>query len=48
MENGDLKVLSVFNVQYDMIVEARRPDIIFVEWKAREAKIIDIAIRGVA
>ena len=31
MENGDLKVLLDFNVQYDMIVEARSPDIIFVD-----------------
>ena len=29
-----------------MIVEARRPDIIFVDKKAREAKIMDIAIPG--
>ena len=31
MENMDFKVLQDFNVQYDMIVEARRPEIIFVD-----------------
>ena len=40
------KVLWDFNVQHDRIVEARRPDIIFVDKQASEAKIIDIAIPG--
>lgn len=30
--------------QYDRVVEVRRPDIIFLDKQAREAKIIDIAI----
>ena len=32
------------NVQCDGMVEARRPDIIFVDNQAKEAKIKDVAI----
>ena len=46
VENEGFKVLWDFNVQCDRMVEARRPDIIFVDKQAREAKIIDIAIPG--
>ena len=35
-----------FNVQSDRMVEARRPDIIFVDKQAKEAKIIDITLSG--
>ena len=46
VENTDFKVLWDFNVQCDRMVEARRPDIIFVDEQAKEAKIIDVAIPG--
>jgi len=46
VENTGFKVLWDFNVQCDMVVEARRLDIIFVDKQAKEAKIIDIAIPG--
>ena len=46
VENEGFKVLWDFNILCDRMVEARRPDIIFVDKKAREAKIIDIAIPG--
>ena len=46
VENEGFKVLWDLNVQCDRMVEARRPDIIFVDKQAREAKIIDIAIPG--
>ena len=46
VENTGFKVLWDFNVQCDRMVEARRPDIIFVDKQAKEAKIIDITIPG--
>ena len=46
VENEGLEVLWDFNVQSDRIVEARRPDIIFVDKRANEAKMIDIVIPG--
>ena len=46
VENTGIKVLWNFNVQSDRMVEARRPDIIFVDKQAKEAKIIDITLSG--
>ena len=46
VENTGFKVLWDFNVQCDSMVEARRPDIIFVDQQAKGAKIIDVAIPG--
>ena len=47
VENEGFKVLwDYFNVQCDRMVEARRPDIVFVDKQAREAKIIDMTIPG--
>ena len=46
VENEGFKVLWDFNVQYDGMVEAQRPDIFFLDKQAMEAKIIDIAISG--
>ena len=43
VENEGFKVMWDFNVQCDRMVEARRPNIIFVDKQAREAKIIDTA-----
>ena len=49
VENTGFKVLWDFNKQCDRMVEARGLDIIFVHDKqAKEAKIIDIAMPGVA
>ena len=48
LENEGFKVLWDFNVQCDRIVEARRPDIVFVNKHAKEAMIIDVAIPGEA
>ena len=42
----NFKVLWDSNVQCDKIVEARRPDIVFLNKQAKEAMIIDIAIPG--
>ena len=46
VENKGVKGLWDFNVQCDRMVEARRPDIIFVDKQAMDAKIIDIATPG--
>ena len=50
VENTGAKCLWDSNVQcdrmVDRMVEARRPDIMFVDEQAKEAKIIDIAIPG--
>ena len=41
-----IQVLWDFSVQCDRMVEARRPDIIFVDKQAKVAKIINIVIPG--
>ena len=46
LEKEGFKVLWDFNVQCDRMVEARRPDIVFVNKQAKEAMIIDVAIPG--
>ena len=46
LENTGFKVRWDFNIQCDRMVEARRPDIVFVDKQAKEAKIIDITILG--
>ena len=46
VENEGFKVLWDFNVQCDRMVEARRPDVVFVDKQAMKAKIIVIAIPG--
>ena len=35
-----------FTIQCDRMVEARRPDIIFVDKKKKEIKILDVAVPG--
>ena len=44
VESEGLKGLWDFNVQFDRMVKARKPEIIFFDKQAKEAKIIDIAI----
>ena len=46
VENESLRVLWDFNVKCDRMVEARGPDINFMNKQAMEAKIIDIPIPG--
>ena len=46
IENGRYKILWDFNIQCDNVVEARRPDIVVVDKKGKEVKIIDVAIPG--
>ena len=42
VENTGFKVRWDFDIQCDRTVEARRPDIVFVDKQAKEAKIIYI------
>ena len=44
--NEAFKVLWDFNAQCDRMVEARRPDIVFLDKQAMEAKTINNAILG--
>ena len=47
VESEGFRVLRDFvNGQGDKVVESRRPDIIFLDKQAREAKIIDIVNSG--
>ena len=46
IENENFKLLWDFTIQCDRFIEARRPDIVLVDKKNKEAKIIDIAVPG--
>ena len=46
MESENSKILWDFTIQCDRKIEARRPDIVFIEKKEREVVIIDVAIPG--
>ena len=46
IENENFKLLWDFTIQCDRVIEARRPDIVFVDKKNKEVKIIDIAVPG--
>ena len=46
MESQNFKILWDFLIQCDRKIEARRPDIVFVDKKEREVVIIDVAIPG--
>ena len=46
MESENFKILWDFTVQCDRKIEARRPDIVFIDKKEREVVIIDAAIPG--
>ena len=41
-----VKILWNFTVQCDRKIEARRPDVVFIDKKEREVVIIDVAILG--
>ena len=44
VESENFKILWNFTVQFDRKIEARRPDIVFIDKKEREVVIIDVAI----
>ena len=46
VENEEFKILWDMNIQCDQVIEARRPDIIFINKAEKSAQIIDIAIPG--
>ena len=46
LENEDYKILWDFSIQTDHVIEARRPDLIEVDTKVRNFKIIDFAFPG--
>ena len=46
VESENFKILWDFTVQCDRKIEARRPDIVFIDKKEREVIIIDVPIPG--
>ena len=46
VESENFKKLLNFTVQCDRKIEARRPDIVFIDKKEREVVIIEVAILG--
>ena len=46
VESENSKILWDFTIQCDRKIEARRPDIVFIDKKEREVVIIDVAIPG--
>ena len=44
MENNEYKIYLDFMIQCDRIIEARRPDMVFIKKRSKKVKIIDIAI----
>ena len=46
VEDNDVKLIWDINIQYDNVVEARRPDLILVDKKAKSCVIIDVAVPG--
>ena len=44
IESGEVKILWGFNIQYNSLIECRRPDIVVVLKKKKECKIIAIAV----
>ena len=46
LENDDYKLLWDLDLKTDKVISARRPDLVIVKKKAREAIVIDVAIPG--
>ena len=46
IENQNFKLLWDFIIQCDRFIETRRPDIVLVDKRNKEVKIIDIAVPG--
>ena len=46
MEDDDVKLIWEINIQYDDVIEARRPDLFLVDKKTKSCVIIDVAIPG--
>ena len=44
MEDDDVKLIWDINIQCDNVIEARRPNLILVDKKAKSCTIIDVAI----
>ena len=46
VDDDDVKLIRYINIQCDNVMEARRPDLILVDKKAKSCVIIDVAIPG--
>ena len=46
VEDDDVKIIWDINTQCDNVIEARRPDLILMNKKAKSCVIIDVSLRG--
>ena len=46
MEDDDVKLIWDINIQYDNVMQARRPDLILVDKNAKSCVIINVAVPG--
>ncbi len=46
MENDDFKLLCDYDIQVDRAIRERRPDLVVVNKKMKEAWLIDVAVPG--
>ena len=46
MKGDDIKLIWDKNIQYDNVIEARRPDLTLADTKAKSCVIIDVALPG--
>ena len=46
VQNENFKILRAFTIQWDHMIEVRRPDIVIVDKIKKETMIIDVAITG--
>ena len=46
MENTNYNILWDFSIQTDHVIQARRPDLVFIDKKNKHCKIMDVAIPG--
>ena len=46
IEQDEVKILWDFNIQFDHVIEHRKPDIVVVDKKEKSCQIIDIAAPG--
>ena len=46
VENNNFKILSDSTIEWDRMTEARRPDIVILDYGKKGTMIIDVAVPG--
>ena len=46
VENENFKILSDSTIEWDRMIEARRPDIVILDYVKKGTMIIDVAVPG--